>query len=75
MTSAVGGVEGVPKKQAKRTKSADLDSDKEGGGPKNPKLLRTSYMEVHYGKFHPDSKNSFCNNQTPCRKVIFVEPE
>ena len=46
MTSAVGGGRGVPKKQKKGTKSAELWQWQGGRGSKNPKMLRTSYMEA-----------------------------
>ena len=52
MTSAVGGGRGVPKKQKKGTKSAELWQWQGGRGSKNPKISRTSYMEAPYRVRH-----------------------
>ena len=39
----MGGGRGVPKKKSKKQNQLICDSDR--GGSKNPKILRTSYME------------------------------
>ena len=44
MTSAVGG--GSPKSRQKEGSFANHVCDRGGGGKKNPKMLRTSYMEA-----------------------------
>ena len=46
MTSAVGGGGGSPKSRRKEQNQLICDSDKGGRGSKNPKMLRTSYMDM-----------------------------
>ena len=46
MTSAVGGGGGSPKRRHMVQNQLICDSDKGGRGSKNPKMLRTSYMDM-----------------------------
>ena len=46
MTFAAGGGGVSPKSRQKEENQLICDSDKGGGGQKNPKILRTSYMEA-----------------------------
>ena len=48
MTSAVSGGRGSPKSRQKKHNQLICDSDKGDGVKKNPKILRTSYMEAPY---------------------------
>ena len=70
MTSAVGGGRGSPKSRRKEQNQLICDSDKGGEGPKNPKILRTLYME---GIGSPQIKYPTApNRKTP--EILPLEP-
>ena len=60
MTSGGGGSQ---KNRRKEQNQLICDRDKREGGPKNPEILRTSYMEAPYDKTAENVSESTCEGE------------